>query len=439
MIASSRNVPLPAAGVRFSGWRVLGALSLIFVANMGFSQFGGAVLNAATAIGLHLDRRTLGYAALASAVMYGIAAPLAAVLVLRFGARVTIAAGSGLMALGAVLTGTVVTTAWQVILMGGLLGLGIGLSTQVPAQACIAAWFTRRRALAVSLVWTAAGVGGYVAPPLITHSMSGGSWRTGWLLLASVLLLSGVVALLFVTNEPADLAQFADGVDPASQAPLTARSSAAPRHVYKTVTDWTTSRALASGAFWMILIGALAQMAAIYVYLAHGVLHLMDLGHSRSAAAYSVSIFAIGAVIGKLAAGVFGDRVEPRFIWSAGSLLMAYSMFGLVDARSNLGMYVPSIALGIGNGISLVCWSTLVANYFGPRSFPALMGTQVPFVSILGALAPLAAGYVFELHHTYTPVFYFLAVFSLLSAALLLFAAAPKIVTERTNWALQTP
>jgi len=44
----------------FSGWRVLLALSFVFFSNMGFSQFGGAVMNAATVIGLHLDRRILG-------------------------------------------------------------------------------------------------------------------------------------------------------------------------------------------------------------------------------------------------------------------------------------------------------------------------------------------------------------------------------------------
>jgi len=155
------------------------------------------------------------------------------------------------------------------------------------------------------------------------------------------------------------------------------------------------------------------------------VLHLMDLGHSRAAAAYSVSIFAVDAVLGKLAAGLLGDRIEPRFVWSVGSFLMAYSMFGLTHAVSNSAMYVPSVALGIGNGIALVCWSTLVANYFGPRAFPTLMGTQVPFVSTLGAFAPLAAGAMFESRHTYVPVFDGLAGMSFVAAVNLLIAAPP--------------
>ena len=424
---SSHTLPMTATPAGFAGWRVLAALSFVYFANMGFSQYGGAVLNAVTALGLHLDRRTLGYGAFSAAIWYGLAAPLAGWMVHRFGARVVIAMGSVLMGLGMLLDGTVVVAAWQFVAMAGLIGLGIGLSTQVPAQACTTAWFARRRALAVSLVWTAAGLGGYAAPPLLTRIIAHGTWRSGWLLVGALMLASGCVALFFVTNKPSDLGQFADGVDPALFAPASTLPVARKSRVFRSSIDWETRKALATPAFWIILFGALAQTAAIYVYLAHGVLHLMDLGHSRSAAAYSVSIFAIGAIAGKLLAGLLGDRWEPRFVWSFGALLMAYSMFGLVSASSNLEMYVPSVLLGMGNGIALVCWATLVANYFGPRAFPALMGAQVPFVSILGALAPLAAGSVFENHHTYTPVFYTLACFSA-AAAIVLFVAAPPAV-----------
>ncbi len=417
---------------KFSGWRVLGALSFVFLINMGFSQYGGTVLNAGTVLGLHFDRRLLGYIALITACVFGLSGPLTAWCMRRIGTGRTILVGSLIMALGMALNGTVLTRPWQFAgISSVLIGLGIGLSTQVPAQTCVARWFTRRRALAISLLWTAGGLGGFVAPPLLTRLSAMGTWRTGWLFTAVLMVLSGVAASLFVIGKPADVEQFADGVAPAGSMDDSLKSAIAtvPRRAstFRSETMWTVRQAMHSQAFWMILLGALAQMSSIYVYLAHGILHLMDLGHTHQTAAFSVSVFAIGATAGKLLTGVLGDRFEPRLLWGTGALLMCAGMLGMVNATADWKVYACSVALGLGNGSSLVCWSTTVANYFGPMHFASIMGAQVPFVSILAAFAPLAAGLVFENHHSYSPVFYAVSVLSALSAVVLFTLVSPPI------------
>ena len=302
----------------FSGWRVLAALSFVFFANMGFSQFGGAVLNAGTVLGLHLNRRVLGYAVLVTAVVYGLSGPLTAWAIKRLGTRLTIVAGSLLMAVGMLCNATLVKEGWQFVTFSAVfIGLGIGLSTQIPAQACVNAWFIRRRALAISLVWTAAGVGGFVAPPLLNHLNLQYTWRAGWLFVAGLMLVSGLVGWLFLADSPAQSGQHPDGTLP-GDALLT--GGAGLSSVYRSQSSWTLRDAARTPTYWMLLFGALAQMDTIYIYLAHGVLHLMGIGHSRSSAALSVSVFAIGAVIGKLSAGLLGDRIEPRFIWASGGV-----------------------------------------------------------------------------------------------------------------------
>jgi MFS family permease len=403
----------------FSGWRVLLALSFVFFSNMGFSQFGGAVMNAATVIGLHLDRRILGYVVLLTSIMYGLSGPVAAFLIRRIGIRRTIAVGSTMMAIGTLLAGTVITNGWQLALSASLfVGMGIGLSTQISAQAAVTAWFVRRRALAVSLVWTAAGVGGFIAPPLLSR-ITATSWRNGWLFMSALLFVTGIVAFFTVIDRPADVGQLPDGEMPVYD-------SLKKTDTAVVIKNWSLREAATTASFWIILFAALAQTATIFVYLAHGVLHLMDLGHSRGAAAFSVSIFAIGAVAGKLAAGVSADRIQPRYVWSVGAACMAVAIFLLTGATANSTVYVCSILLGVGNGISLVCWPTILANYFGAGNFAAIMGSQVPVASILGALAPLAAGVAYDAHHSYGLVFSAVAAISAASAFALLMAARPS-------------
>jgi MFS family permease len=403
----------------FSGWRVLLALSVVFFTNMGFSQFGGAVMNAATVIGLHLDRRILGIVVLLTSIMYGLSGPVAALLIRRIGIRGTIALGSAMMGVGTLLAGTVITTGWQLALSASLfVGMGIGLSTQISAQAAVTAWFVRRRALAVSLVWTAAGIGGFIAPPLLSH-ITAISWRNGWLFMSGLLFATGLVAFFTVIDRPADVGQLPDGDMPVYDA-LKKTDIIPPA-----IKNWSLREAATTASFWIILFAALAQTATIFVYLAHGVLHLMDIGHSRGAAAFSVSIFAIGAVAGKLAAGVSADRMQPRYVWSVGAACMAVAIFLLTGATANSTVYVCSILLGVGNGISLVCWPTILANYFGAGNFAAIMGSQVPVASILGALAPLAAGMAYDAHHSYALVFTTVAGISAASAIVLLMASRP--------------
>jgi MFS family permease len=407
----------------FSGWRVLVALSVVFFTNMGFSQFGGAVMNAATVIGLHLDRKILGVVVLLTSIMYGLSGPVAAFLIRRIGIRRTITVGTAMMAVGMLLAGTVITSGWQFALSASLfIGMGIGLSTQISAQAAVTAWFVRRRAFAVSLVWIAAGVGGFIAPPLLSR-ITAISWRYGWLFMTALLFVTGIVAFVAVIDRPADVGQLPDGQMPVYDA---LKKTDAPI----TIKNWSLREAVTTASFWIILFAALAQTATIFVYLAHGVLHLMDIGHSRAAAAFSVSIFAIGAVAGKLAAGVSADRIQPRYVWSIGAACMAVAIFLLTGVTANSMVYVCSILLGVGNGISLVCWPTILANYFGAGNFAAIMGSQVPVASILGALAPLAAGMAYDAHHNYGPVFSTVAGISAASAVVLLIARRPILPME---------
>ncbi len=71
-------------------------------------------------------------------------------------------------------------------------------------------------------------------------------------------------------------------------------------------------------------------------YLSHGVAHIQDLGHSKAIAALIASSMAGTTLLGKFAVGVLGDRIEPRFLFSAAIALFGVGMLLVVNAHDGL-------------------------------------------------------------------------------------------------------
>jgi ACS family glucarate transporter-like MFS transporter len=92
------------------------------------------------------------------------------------------------------------------ILLAVRLLLGIGEAVIFPASnSLIASWIpSRERGLANGLIFAGVGVGGGVAPPLITYIMLSHSWRWAFWLCALLGVAAGLLWLVLVRNTPAE-------------------------------------------------------------------------------------------------------------------------------------------------------------------------------------------------------------------------------------------
>ncbi len=167
----------------FYGWKLLAAFWFIYLVNLGFPTYGQSVINAYMAKGLHLDRTMLGLAFSLYMLMVGLPGPAVAALVNRIGVRKTLLIGSCSAMLGALSMALFVHTGWQaVISFGILIGFGSCAGGAIAEQQGIAQWFIRKRALALSLMYSGGGIGGFILPPILDRviSRSHGNWRNGW-------------------------------------------------------------------------------------------------------------------------------------------------------------------------------------------------------------------------------------------------------------------
>jgi MFS family permease len=412
---------------RFYGWTMLAALWSVVFLNLGFPAYGPAVINPAMAKALGLHRETLGNMFSVYMIMSGLPGPLVALSVNHFGVRKTLVLGSVLTIVGSLLMATVVTSGLGAMLCFGLLvGAGVATGSAMASQAGLARWFVRRRSLALSVLYSAGAIGGFVAAPLLNRLIElTGTWRAGWWLLAALSAAAAGIALVFVRERPEDVGQVADGFGP----PLAAGQLAPDtRPAFVTRQEWTFRDAVRRSSYWLLLGSLVGGSGGYTLFLAHGVAHLQDLGHSARIGAWAVGIMTVSGLIGKVILAAFGDRIDPRYIYALFMAVFGVGLVVVVNAHALWQVFLFATCLGIGFGGGLVCLMAVLSNYYGTRAFASLAGLAIAINTTLSAIAPKVAGRLFDQGVGYGVNFYFLASWCFLGAVVLFFMRRPGVI-----------
>ena len=417
---------------RFYGWSLLAAFWGIVFLNLGFPAYGPAVINAAMAGALGLHRETLGNMFSVYMIMSGLPGPLVAMSVNHFGVRKTLILGSAFIIVGAVLMATVVTSGLGGVLCFGLLvGTGVATGASIASQAGLARWFVRRRSLALAVLYSAGAIGGFVAAPLLNTLIEAtGNWRAGWWLLAALSTLAAALALKFVRERPEDMNQVADGLTaPSSDGGPSRDAEPLPdtRPAFVSRREWTYAAAVRNPSYWLLLISMLGCSGGYTLFLAHGVVHLKDLGHALGIGAWAVSIMTVSGLVGKAILAALGDRLDPRYIFALFMAVFAVGLVVIVDARSLGQVFLFAACLGVGFGGGIVCLMAILSNYYGTRAFASLAGLAIAINTTLSAIAPKVAGRLFDQGVGYGVTFYFLAAWCFVAAIALFFAKRPSV------------
>ena len=408
----------------FYGWKLLATFWVVMFINLAFPAYGSSVINAAMLADLHLDRQTLGWVFSTYMIMSGLPGPLVAVSINRYGVRTTLIIGSALVIAGSLFMALVAHNGLQAAFGFGLLvGSGVATGAALASQSGLAQWFVRRRALALSILYSAGAIGGFVAAPLLNRviTAAGGNWRVGWWMIACLSTLAAIIAALFVRERPADLGQHADGDAPDGAAGGVRHQ----RPPWVSTVNWSYGEAVRSVPFWMLLLAITGGSGGYTLFLAHGVVHLQDLGHTRTAAAWAVSILTISGLFAKVIIAALGDRLDPRYLWGIFTLVFGLGLVIVVDARSTLSLFAFAACLGIGFGGGLVCMMAVLSNYYGVKAFPGLSGLAIAFNTSMSSIAPIIAGRLYDRGFGYASSFYATAALCVAGGIMLLLMRRP--------------
>src|SRR5712672_2361660 len=423
----------------FYGWKLVFILWLIDFLNMGFSLYGGTVINTYMLKEIPMTRSDFGMGFTLLNLFVGIPSILVGASIVRWGIRMTFGIGSAMIFVGALWLSFVASKPWHYWMgFGVLTATGISFGTIVPAATAVTRWFSRYRGRTMAVTLSASGIAGFIVAPMINRILTanGGNWRQAWAIVAGISVLSAIIAFLFVKERPEDLGQMVDG---GSEAVPSARAAAASARVTKF--SWKPGQAYQTRAYWMILIGAIACQFPFFFFTAHWLLHLKGLGVRPSDAAFALALFTLGAVFGRLIGGWLMDAVEGRYVFMMGFCCYFLGSFLAIRVSPEIlwVAYGAAILYGIGFGWTFICLNTVTGHYYGAAAFPKVNGMMLVMASLFCSPAGYLGGKVFDLYHSYTLAFEVNSALAAIGIAALFFAQMPEPPEIEIQVASRTP
>jgi MFS family permease len=415
---------------KFYGWTLLAVLFSLDFFNMGFPVYGGTVINSYMLHQIQMTRSQLGLGFTYSNFFVGLCAPLVAASILRIGVRKTFAIGSALICAGSLVLAFIAAKPWHYLAgYGVVIGVGMGFGTLVPAGTAVTRWFKRYRGRAMGVCLGASGIAGFVAAPLLNRMLeaSGGNWRVGWIIVAGVAVISGIIALLFVKERPEDLGQVVDGVTESEPQSQPVQAPRAPQELITTY-SWTPGEAYRTKSYWLIVIAGICCQYPLFFFVAHWILHARGAGIVASDAAWTMSFFAIGGITGRLIGGWLMDTITGRVAFIIGLCLFIVGSFLALEVNPNaLGIaFAAAILYGLAFGWTFTCMNTCTAHFFGAVAFPKLNGIMILLTSVIASPAGYIGGKIFDRYGGYARAFELNALLAVVGIIAMAFATMPR-------------
>jgi MFS family permease len=388
----------------FYGWWIVIACFLIRL------YLGGAIFLGFTAV-LEPIAKEYGWsyaqvslAASLRGIEVGLLAPVTGLLVDRWGPRKLIFLGAVIAGLGLIFLTHVSSL---VTFYGAFTIIAIGISALGPTvlMTAVVNWFREKVGIATGIVSSGFALGGLMVP-LITLLTDKFTWQTAMLYLGLGMWIMVLPLSLIIRHKPEQYGYMLDGNASSSKIARNRSTS-----VQEAEVDIPTRQALASRAFWHIVLSSLCHTFLVSAVVTHIMPYLSSIGIARSTASLAAGALAVASISGRLGFGWLGDRLCKRWIYAIGFTVLALGLlfFGYV-ATAGGWLLVPFIILySVGWGGNWVMRMALIREYFGRSKFGTILGF-VSGIMMLGQVsgAPLA-GWVFDRWGSYQGIWFVLA------------------------------
>ena len=333
-----------------------------------------------------------------STIVQGLLAPVAGILVDRFGPRRVILTGTVLLS-GASLLGATVHTPWELYLYTGVLAAGglVGLGP-VPMGVLLSRWFLERRGRAVGVAFSGMGFGVFVTGPLAQWLIASLGWR-----IASAVLGVGALCILvpIVWVGARDPQQRHD-----ERAGPEAREKRGQRPRW--AVDSTLRHALGTRAFWALWLAYLFTPLAVFPVTTHQVAFAIDRGFQPLLAAAVFGVMGLMSIVGRVSFGLAADRfggalaATTSFGCTAGGVLALLALE--TDPRAGW-LVAYAVLFGLGFGARGPIITAMASDLFGGRRFGVIYGALTLGNGLGGAIGPWFGGIVHDVMGSYRVVF----------------------------------
>jgi len=410
----------------FYGWWIVGAGIIAQALSAGLLQqaFGSYVVLLERDFGW--NRASLAGAFSLARVEDGLLGPLQGWVLDRFGARAVMRVGMLIFAGGFFLFAQIDSipafyAAYVVMAVGASLAGFLSVTT------VIVNWFEEKRQTAMGIALLGTAVGGF-SLPLVVWALETLGWRAVANLSGLIVLLIGLPMTQIIRHRPEPYGYLPDGRQPADEDSV---DPAQPDRRPGRAVDFSAREAVRTRAFWLISLAHAASVLVVAAVQVHFTAHLVgSLGYTLSFAATMTTVMTAANFLGRPLGGWLAGRIGSRAVIVGCMMLHAGSLIALAYGSA----FVLVAAFAIGNGLA---WGarvpvivTMRAEYFGAKSFGAIMGISSSVVTVASVSAPFLAGLSYDVTGSYTFGFTALAAAAALGTLFLVFLPKPVAAAE---------
>ena len=300
---------------------------------------------------------------------------------------------------------------------------------EIAITSAVANWFIELRGRAMSFAALAHSIGLTVLPLVAFFAISQWDWRAGWIAIAIIVLLVGVVPnIFFMIQRPEDvgLSPYAKSVEASGILGETQGKAVNPE------TSFTRGEASRTRAFWMLIAFSLFIYPVQAGVSLHQAPHLIDRGISLGFAATAVSVFSFSAAIGGLIFGQLEALFGVRRSLAAGAWLMAVGTATMLMVFDVWTAILSGITFGAGIGGLMTLFPVAWANNFGRENLGAIRGVTLPIQTLAQASGPLISGILFDLSDGYDLSLSLFTILASVAGLLAFFVVKPAKKGQRT-------
>ena len=405
----------------FYGWYLIGISSFMLMLMSTTVFQGTGTFFVALERNFGWNRTTLSGAFSLSRAEGALLGPLEGFLVDRLGTRTMVSIGFITMGLAFVFYSQI-QNVFQFYIAYLAISLGSGIGGWIAVVTMVNNWFIRKRAIAMALAVSGIQFGGFLVPVMAWGIESHG-FRQTLLGIGIVLIAVAIPASRLIRNRPEEYDLLPDGQPViASSASETAASKVDDNAGSR---DMTLREALRSVAFWVVAVSRTASVVSIVSLAVHLVPKLVDSGLTLITANFVVMFYTLLALPSGFIAGYLADRTSKKAVLFV-CMLMQAAAVAIIAVSDSLPMALLFAVLwGTGFGGRVPLLTAILGDFFGRKHFGSILGMNLVPSNIAMIVAPLFAGFMFDLKQSYFIPFATFAVLGFVGTFIILLAKQP--------------
>ena len=375
----------------FYGWWIVGACFIIALYMAGAVFYGFTAIFEPIAGEFGWSYTSISIAASIRGLEAGLLAPVAGIIVDRWGPRRLIFGGVLCIGLGLLLLSQIHSLGMFYVAFI-LMSLGIsscGISVTVTA---VANWFHRRVGLATGIMICGYGSGGILVP-LMVRLIDVYDWRTAIGIMGIGMLVIGLPLSLLMRHKPEQYGYLPDGEERSAVLSGEEAVKQLPKEV-----SITARQAMRTRTFWFVVLAVMPQFIVVPAVVTHVMPYLSSIGIVRATAGLVTTAIPLLSIGGRFSFGWFADRYVPKRMAALALIMVTLGLvcFEYVSVGWDWLLVLFLVLFGFGYGGINTMVGILLRVHFGRGNFGTIIGFAWGILMLGTMVGPPIAGWVFD-------------------------------------------